>query len=127
MYYFNTPLSSGFFPAEKFYERGMKVLCKEKKPVKTDKLSPITFFPLFEDSVQDKDNEEAGFTSAIVDQNTGDTFLHTAVKSSSVHTDEGSVAQSPTGSVTEEGISNAVNPAESVSNSNEGFSVIKKW
>ena len=70
MHYLNTPLLSGFSPTEKLYGRGMKVLCKEKKPVKTIELSPImTFFPLFENSAQDRDNKEVGLMSVIVYEN----------------------------------------------------------
>ena len=100
----------------------MKVSCKEKRPVKTDELSPITFFPLFEDSVQDRLNEEADLMSAIVDEKSRH-CSQTAVESSSVHTAEGSVAQSSSGDVNVEGISNVENPEEIVSNSKEGFSV----
>ena len=93
--------------------------------MKTDEFPPMTFFPLFEDSVQDRSNEKVGVTSAIGNENSGDTGSQRAIESSSVHTDEGLVAQSSTGSVTEGGIINVVNPEESVSNSIEGFSVTK--
>ena len=59
---------------------------------------------MFEDSAKDRDYEEADFMNAIVDENSGDTGPQTTVESSPVHTDGGSVAQSSTGSVNEEGI-----------------------
>ena len=96
------------------------------RPVKTVELSPpVTFFPLFQDSVQVEGNEEVGVMSAIVDENSGDTGSQTAVESSSVHTDEGSVVQSSTGCVTEQGISNVVNPEELYQILMKGFQLLK--